>query len=244
MFFGAVLIPGFGLLLVVSAVCGQEFFSEDRPVTPFIAITSSGPFFVNVSFAKTESLSIEADGRILPYIETAVESLTLNLRFSANYTRNVNYTEPINVFVEARSLTSLISSGTGPITVTSTWKAKDIELILSGTGDLSVPLNVNNINAVLSGTGNINASGKCKNANILTSGSGNFSAAELHAQVVNVQVYASSVVSIFVETGLSASVSGSGAIVYGGNPQLNQQATGKGKVVRADEFNNDVDQNE
>ncbi|XP_055338881.1 uncharacterized protein LOC129588601 [Paramacrobiotus metropolitanus] len=219
----------------VGVVQCQNLVSEDRPVSRFYQITSSGPFNVTIAMGKTEGLTIEASQEIIGYVQTVVEGLALNLRFAPDLPTNISTTDPINISINAKIITNLVSSGTGPITFSTPWKAKDVQIILSGTGDITAPVNLNNVNAVLSGTGNVNINGKCKNVNISASGIGAFNGADLHAQQVNVAIYASSVVSIYVENGLSAWIPGSGQVIYGGSPQVNQQITGSGSVMRADQ---------
>lgn len=215
---------------VIQAIT-QEIITETRNVSRFNAVTTSGPFVVDITFGTKEALTIEADSKILPYVETAVAGKTLNLRFVNDVQPRIRYTEPINIAVIARTLSTLISSGTGPISVSSVWKAKDIQLVGSGTANITVStFNVNDIDAVLSGTGNIIASGVCRNVNITMNGFGSFYGRSLNAQKVNVALYSPANITIGVEKTLSAKIFGSGNVFYSGDPQVNEEIVGSGAV--------------
>jgi len=220
------------IVLVLQLADGQKIVTQNRPISQFFGINSNGPFDIQVAIGSTESVSVQADSAIISYVETVVQSpFVLFVRFSEAAT-NINFQGGIKVLVTARTLVSLTSSGSGPITVTGTVVANDIQVEASGSGDIMAPIKVNNANVILSGSGNFFTSGKAKNANINISGSGSFFGKALATQVTNIAIYSSGNVELYCENDLSVWIAGSGSVQYGGNPAVNQQITGSGSLTQ------------
>lgn len=220
----------------------QEIISQNRNVSQFYAIITSGPFEVDIEFGDKETVRIQADSRILQYVNSVVEGLTLNLRLSDDLPMGFNYTGPINILVTVKNITALVSSGSGYINVSSHWKAKDIQLVGSGTADILVDsLSTDNLNAVLSGTSSIVVSGDCKNANIFMAGwGGQFYGAFLKCQTANVALHSVGNMTIWVEKELNVFVAGSGNLIYAGDPKVNKEVVGTGSVEKGDKFSKNV----
>jgi hypothetical protein len=75
------------------------------------------------------------------------------------------------------SVTSATLSGAGNLTVKNA-QAKDFELALDGSGNVTVSGDCKNVEVILSGSGNIDASElKCEAVSVLLQGSGNVTVA-------------------------------------------------------------------
>jgi hypothetical protein len=210
---------------------------ESRDVSGFTGISSGGSFKVYVVFGQKESLRLEGNEDILKEIETRVENGTLRIGFkktvNCSFWRSGINIGRINVYVTAVKLNSLTCSGSGDIEVKGAVKSASIQTTVSGSGSISLQVSSDSYVASISGSGHITATGTTKAANIQVSGSGNFRGRDLRTESSNVRVSGSGNIDIMADNAITATVSGSGNIRYGGNAtMITTTKSGSGRVSR------------
>jgi hypothetical protein len=219
-------------------VLGKAFTDQTRPVSGFTSIASSGSFHVYVKIDGTESLKINADDAVINEIETVVESGTLKIRYKGdhgfNWRDNNHANAKVDIYVSAKSLSSLINSGSGSIKVENTINTSNFKAVLSGSGSITTDVKAGEVQATISGSGNIHLSGNANDASISISGSGNVEAKELKTQSSSVSISGSGNVHIDAEKELSSRIVGSGSVRYSGNAAVNTTKVGSGSVYKAD----------
>jgi hypothetical protein len=106
-------------------------------------------------------------------------------------------------------------------------------LTLSGSGNIVVGgLEAESLSVSLPGSGTVTGSGTTTRLAVTVNGSGNVQFRELVANDVQAAVGGSGNLAITATGSLHASVSGSGAILYSGNPQaVTKSVTGSGAIV-------------
>ena len=140
--------------------------------------------------------------------------LDVHLRPNQMY-RNIN----VKVYVSAPSLNRLYVSGSGSITSNGTLTDADqIELKVSGSGDLNSLVDAPLVSAGVSGSGTLTLRGRTKDFNCSVSGSGDLKCTDLLSENTTANVSGSGTAHVFASVNLNAKVSGSGDIVYSGNP--------------------------
>src|SRR5579872_6986928 len=131
---------------------------ESRQVSGFNSIASAGPFNVHIKMDGNESVKVDADADVINDIETVVEGNTLKIRFKDREYRHHNI-HKAEVYVEAKSLNSLLNSGSGSVKVDGTISTDNFKAVLSGSGNISTAVKSESLHAVISGSGSINLSG-------------------------------------------------------------------------------------
>lgn len=181
---------------------------ETREVGGFDAIDLSGSGTVRVSVTGTESLTVEAEDNILPFLTTEVRDGTLFLgaKQSISPTREIVYT------ITAISLEAVAVSGSGSVTALDV-DADDFEVDISGSGTVT-PTGVSQI------------------LNLSISGSGGFSGDGLVSTTGTVSVSGSGGAVVVVIDDLDVNVSGSGSVEYIGDPNISTSISGSGDVSR------------
>lgn len=201
---------------------------EVRAIGDFHALRLSGPIDVEVRAAARESLTVQADDNLLPYIETQVRNGTLeiSLRKGASFhTRN-----PIKVVVECKTLNSIAASGSGDIHVDRA-QARDFDVAISGSNDVTIDALDAAILAVsISGSGDFHAAGKAATQGISIAGSGEVDTANLVGEQVAVKIAGSGDAKVHALRTLSVSIAGSGDVRYLGQPQITRAIAGSGEV--------------
>ena len=184
--------------------------SETREVPPFDSVELAGSNNVVIRVGTEQSVVVHADDNLLDRVTTEVEDgcLVVDNKNGSFTTRS-----PMRVDVTMPALDALALSGSGSI------EADGID---------SEALNV-----TLSGSGAVNASGTAAGLDIRLSGSGNAELQALVARDVRSVVSGSGRILVTATESIDASVSGTGAITYGGDPpQVTTSITGAGVVTR------------
>ena len=193
-----------------------NIITRTRDVDHFDGVKASGSINIEVTNAATQSVRIEADDNILPYVITESRDGMLDVHLKSNTSyRNISVT----VFVTAPELRRLYVSGSGGITSTGTLKdPEQIELHVSGSGDLKATVDAPVITARVSGSGIITLQGRTRDLNSTVSGSGDLNCHDLLSEKANITVSGSGTAHVYSSVSLVAKVSGSGDIIYSGNP--------------------------
>jgi hypothetical protein len=240
----------FALLLSISA-CAQK--TETRNVSSFSKLDVSGSFNVVLEQGSKESVRIEARNLDPKKIITESDGESLKIYLEKGDYRNIETT----VYVTFKNLTalnragsgnlvcksvlsspssfSLKSSGSGNLETEKEIKAADLQVILSGSGEVELAsLEAKNAAIKLSGSGNLEIeNGSIGSADVELAGSGNIEAFGLETKTASVKISGSGNVELSVEETLEGKISGSGNVSYKGNARINSFKTiGSGTVSK------------
>jgi hypothetical protein len=209
-----------GLLAVAAAGCGggEDVIegsgvraSETRPVEPFTRVETRGGVEVTISLGGEQSLIVETDDNVIGLVTTEVRDGTLTI--DVGKPRGWTTTLGIDVRIRVPALDSVAVAGSGQFDV----QGLDADLF----------------NAAIEGSGGVTVTGIVEVAEVEVSGSGTLRLAELDAQDVVVSVNGSGRADVRVSGSLVATVTGSGRIVYGGDPDsLETRIEGSGRIER------------
>lgn len=220
---------------------------QTRQVSGFKAISTSGSFNIHVKIDGTETVKIVADDDIINDITAVVEGGKLNIGYSKRQWTFKNH--KVDIYVTARSLSSLSSSGSGNMELNGNLtgntelrssgsghikadvNGNTLQASVSGSGNITSAINAGEITASVSGSGKINLEGKVTKANVKVSGSGKINADGLKTDATDVSISGSGHVNISAEKTISGSVSGSGGVTYTGNAtEVNVKRSGSGRI--------------
>jgi hypothetical protein len=184
--------------------------AETREVPPFTGVELAGANNVTVRVGGEWSVVVRGDDNLLGRITTQVEDGDLVVGQTPG---SFETKSPTGVEVSVPSLDDLTLTGSG---------------ILSVRG-----IEAENVTVTLSGSGIVRASGTATQLDVDLPGSGEAELKELVARDVNAIVSGSGLLLITATERLDASVPGSGAILYSGNPaNVTTNITGTGAVTR------------
>lgn len=208
---------------------------ENRNVSGFSGISSSGSYNVTITMGSTESLRLEGNAEQIAEIETVVEDGILKIRNKKRTgSWNNNWTGKVNIYVNAKSLKSINLSGSGNIDVKGVVKSTDVSTTLSGSGGIALTVDATNYSATISGSGEIKARGKADNAKINVNGSGDFDGDGLRTNVTSAKVSGSGDITVTADKALDAAMSGSGNIRYNGAASVKSTKSGSGRISKLD----------
>jgi len=183
--------------------------SQTRNVATFSGLDLAGSNNVTVVVGARQSVVVRADSNLISHVTTQVVDGTLVIGDTGSFTART----PMSVEVSVPSLTALNLSGDGQISVTG--------------------FNAPQLTVTVSGSGLLYAAGTASRLDVTLSGDGQAQLDQLVAQDVHAVVSGSGLIQVTATTSLDASVPGTGAIVYSGNPaQVTANVTGTGAITR------------
>jgi len=201
--------------------------SESRNVSDFNEVELQGIGNLTIQQTDSESLTIEAEDNIIPYLTTEVQNNRLTL--SVENGVNLRTTKPINYKLTVKDLSDLKLSGSGTIDVENI-KTNNLKIDTSGSGDVSANIDTNNLEVVLSGSGDAKMEGKTDSQAVNISGSGSYQAEKLQSKEAKVDINGSGSATLDVSDALDARISGSGSVEYTGDPTVSKQISGSGEL--------------
>lgn len=211
-----------------------NFTTVERSVGNYDEVSLAGWFDVELVDGREGELTLEGESNLLEYINTEVKDGTLRIKVKKGFNlKPSSWDNAIKITVPIESIDALRLSGSGDIVGKTTIKAADFRTSMSGSGDITVAVESNNVKASMSGSGDINLSGSTENFDVSISGSGDIKAYDLEADNVEATVSGSADIKVTANKMIKARVSGSGDISYRGNPgKVDTKSSGSGDISK------------
>ena len=202
-----------------------------RSETGFTGVDMQCSADVFVKQATDFKIVVEGQKNIVDLLQMSVEKGVLKVYFKDNI-GNISY-DKLNIYVEAPNFENLIVSGSGDIRADELLSSKDLNLSVSGSGNIDIKnMTSEKVLAEVGGSGNIKLNGTTQSAKLGISGSGNIVAKSLSAKTVDASVSGSGNIKCSAETNLEGEISGSGDIRYAGSPSVKSRVTGSGSIEK------------
>ncbi|MBZ9731255.1 DUF2807 domain-containing protein [Salegentibacter sp. JZCK2] len=208
-----------------------EMTSEKRNTGDYDEISLVGSMDVELVSGTEGNLTVEAESNLQEYITTEVSGGTLKISVEKGYNLRPSRNKGIKVTVPFKDLEGVQVTGSGDLWNSDPIKAKKFSTKLTGSGDIKLDLEVENLEGAVTGSGDIELAGKARDFDCKVTGSGDFKAYDLKAENVEATVMGSGDIQISVNKSLKAKVMGSGDIKYKGNPENQDfKTSGSGSI--------------
>lgn len=208
-----------------------EMTSEKRNTGDYDEISLVGSMDVELVTGTEGNLTIEAESNLQEYITTEVNGNTLKISVEKGYNLKPSRNNGIKVTVPFKDISSVEVTGSGDLWNTSKITSKKFSTKVTGSGDVKLELDVENLEGAVTGSGDIHLTGKARDFNCKVTGSGDFKAYDLKAENVEATVMGSGDIQLTANSNLKAKVMGSGDIKYKGNPgKQDFKTSGSGSV--------------
>jgi putative autotransporter adhesin-like protein len=182
--------------------------TESRTVTPFRSVDLAGSNSVFIRVGEEQLVQVYGDDNLIDRVTTDVEAASLVIGSKGSYSTN----SPMRVEVSVPSLRDVTLSGSGNVLVSGV-DGRRFTVTISGSGAVSVSGTTDQLDATVSGSGQAMLGG-------------------LEARAVHAVVSGSGEIVVTATASLDASVPGSGAILYGGDPDdVTKSVTGSGEII-------------
>jgi hypothetical protein len=185
-----------------------------KNVDSFNRISFGVPGKALVRQGSTQKVELEGSNDVLEKVEVVVEGGNLKIRNRDNWgSWNWGREDRITVYITATDIRGLSVSGSGTLETQTKIVTGDLELKVSGSGNLRAEVESNNLEVGVSGSGDLQLRGKANNMESSISGSGGIEA------------------NITVADEMDVSISGSGGLLASGKSNsFEATISGSGKV--------------
>ncbi|CAN5176381.1 head GIN domain-containing protein [soil metagenome] len=208
--------------------------TESRQVENFTALASGGPMNIQISYGNSNTITVEADENLLPYIETRVEGNKLMIRSKKNV--NIQSRNKMTVKISMTTINSIQQSGSGDLYGSGAFTNDGkTDIGLSGSGNMKLNFETfRDIDLTVAGSGNVELqSGTTNSLSAKISGSGNIDASTVKSKDVEAKISGSGNIKVYASNSIEAKISGSGNVLYKGSVQnLSSKVSGSGKVMK------------
>jgi hypothetical protein len=186
-----------------------NIISETRVLSDFHSITLEGVGNIFITQESPQSVRIETHQNILPLLKTLVSSQHLSIRLDECIEGNI---DQLDIYISVPDIERLEISGVGNIEGQNVWNLDNLEISISGVGD-------------------INLSGTTDNLDIISQGVGNVRVFELISNICEVNLSGAGNVEVTALDELDVTISGAGNVFYKGMPSISTNITGSGNLI-------------
>ncbi|HMQ48029.1 MAG TPA: head GIN domain-containing protein [Saprospiraceae bacterium] len=185
----------------------------------------------NVWLIPSDNFGVEVEGseRDIQQLSTAVKDGKWTIKFKEKNRRH----DKMDIYISLPELEAASISGSGNVTSQGTFSGlDDVNLSISGSGNMALEMHAKAVKASISGSGNIELSGSADDLNISISGSGDTKCASCNTKNCNISIAGSGSCWVDASQSLNVRIAGSGDVYYKGSPQIESKIAGSGKVVK------------
>ena len=194
------------------------------------AIKGVGSMDVHLEKGSEGNITVTTDENLQEYIIVEVKDGALVIRTKKNIYLKTK--KGIHVTVPFQDISEVSLVGSGDIDTKDPITANNLEVNVTGSGDVVLEVNSKMLEAKVTGSGDMELSGTTDELEVRVSGSGDFKGFDLQAQNTNASVSGSGDVKVVAKNSIKARVNGSGDIVYRGNPERSDTKTsGSGDIT-------------
>jgi len=214
---------------------GNCLFGEDDPVIEILNIDNFDGIKLKIDAdvfitqGSEQKVEITAEQNIIDEIERDVDNGTWEIEFDQCVARY----DDIQIIIEMENIELLSVSGSGFIRGENIFNVDDIDLRISGSGDIDVGLDASSIEGEITGSGKMFLEGNTEDFDFDIAGSGDYRAFDLNADKGDIKVTGSGDSEVRVNDELDIRITGSGDVRYKGFPTLDVEVTGSGRVIDA-----------
>jgi hypothetical protein len=207
---------------------------EDRTVSNFRELEVHGAFDVYLSQGDLQPVRIETDENLIPYVETIQEGDKLVIRNKDGY--SLDPSKKLIVHVMAPVYESIeVSGASNVLGQNKINNDEDLDLDISGAGDIKLEVDAPNIDIKISGSGKAILEGETRKLDLKLSGAGSARCFKLLSEITKVDISGAGNAEVFASDQLEANVSGAGSVKYkGGAKKVKQDVSGAGTVKLVD----------
>jgi len=191
------------------------------------------PSSIDVYLRPGDEQKVVAKGQanIIALLDRDIDGGRWTLRTNKSWSTNREF----SVYITVPRLESIRLSGSGDLQGDGLFTGIDVmDITVSGSGDIAYAFEAQRCEITVTGSGDLNLEGQAERMDIRVSGSGDINAGKFRVGDADIRITGSGDVSLHVDNNLEASISGSGAVYYRGQPRVKSRSSGSGDVQSID----------
>ena len=204
--------------------------SNTLDITGFTGIELDCEATVYLTQGTDFEVIVEGQQNILDLLETDVDDDDV---WEIKFKECVKDDDDIEIYITMPEIAYLKACGSGKIKGEHTFDVGNIVLRVSGSGDIDVDIEADDIDGKISGSGELILDGSGDDFDFDISGSGKLKAFPLEVNKMDLKIRGSGDAEIFTNEELKVKISGSGDVYYKGFPIIEVDISGSGDVINA-----------
>ena len=219
--------------------------TETRDMSSFNRVDNEGAFDVYIIQDSVFDVTIEAESNLIGRIRTLMNGNTLEI----DTKDNLKPSRPMKLIIRTPDVNGISLSGSGIIDlgvivtdnldvslsgsgeIRGDIDAVNVSLSISGSGTSNLNLYCNDLETYISGSGDLYFNGIGNTALFNISGSGTVKAYNFELKECEAKISGSGDMYVNVSDQLNVNISGSGSVFYIGHPSINTNISGSGNVI-------------
>lgn len=202
--------------------------TDDRSEGSFSGVESGGNFDIIVAIGP-QSIKIEAEENVIPYIETYIDGDILRIKTKDGFW--IKTSRSMKVYVTSPRLKKLEMNGGGSLTGASKiTDSSKIDIEVHGNADIDLEVDAPEVESDLTGNGSVTLKGETRNFSSEATGNGHLKALDLKTENAKVKILGNGDAEVYSSVTLDVTIGGNGNISYKGDAKLTTHITGNGNV--------------
>ena len=199
---------------------------EVRDVRDFQEVALEGVGTLVIEQGDTESLTIDAEPKVLQRIETEVVNGKLTIRPD----RSFKTREPITYSLTVKQLTGIELAGAGRVEAAQL-SSDQFRIAANGAGAVAIDnLTANTLDVTAAGNVQAALAGTVDSQTVVVSDAAKYAAANLVSRIASVTASGAAQIVVNVSESLDAHVSGAAHVEYIGDPDVTEDVSGAGSL--------------
>jgi hypothetical protein len=200
--------------------------AENRTVPSFSGIEVEGSGDVELSQGLVQSVSVECDDNIQPYVKTDVVGSVLHLGIKTG--TSISRMTRLHFHIVVPNIDTIIISGSVGVRALSTLRGSSLSLSIRGSGGIDATVDMARLTTSIGGSGDITLAGSARDLTVTIDGSGSVRARSLDSATADVGINGSGSASVNARDTIGIRINGSGDVEYGGGGHATIQSSGSG----------------
>ncbi len=228
----------FAALCLFSAACNLDMgergdgnvISETVEVEDFRRVLLRGGFEIMLKESAVNQVTITTDENLMDLIEVSNDGDLLEI----NSIERLRPSDGTKILIEYQVLEGLEVAGAAEVRAENSITGRDLEILMSGAGDINLDLDLQSLQIEVSGAGSVDLSGMVERQEVHMSGAGSYDAEDLLSHSCIISISGVGGAKVFADETLDAQVSGVGGVEYFGNPpDVRREVSGLGSIKNA-----------
>lgn len=208
--------------------------TEELNLEDFYGIEAIGSMDIVISEGAEQKVEVTGHTNIIKRVETSVSNGIWTVKLKDGSYKNADLT--FNIVIPMLNRASI--EGSGGISVNDFTSEASVYLGIIGSGNIQLDENdgCSNLVVEIEGSGRVNAKEEFEDIESLDVeiiGSGSFDGFPVEADQVIINIVGSADCAITANIGLKVDIDGSGTVSYKGNPTIESNISGSGKIINA-----------
>jgi hypothetical protein len=192
-----------------------------------IDLTTSADVFLRQG--PEQEIEVEGQANIIDLLNRNINGGTWRIDFDDCITS----ARDLKIFITIPDIESISISGSGDVFGENEFTCLDLELRITGSGDMDIFAEANSFDVRQTGSGDMHLEGFTNELDLVITGSGDFEGFLLESVDCDVTITGSGNAEVFARDNLNVRITGSGDVYYKGNPMIDVNITGSGSLVNA-----------